>query len=307
VAEVLIPLDDVLVWVKRVGPEVALQTLLGCALDDGASESLHVIEGIEVSAQAEPMAFTLRGGVRALTGRLRAAGAAIVESRPGAPLAAAIEAGRTEPERALRAQAHALRKHGIDAARLKSADARGAVLRFMEALDQDSVPDAPTRHAAFDAFKNAEPQMQRLGAQVFKRLAALCAAKGQQAPEDVHWRIACLLRYAGALREAIAESDILNGPSLRDQGPRKILATTRAAALLDLWRVTHEVKLVREADAAFRVAWGIDPDDEQLQALRPVLNRAIEQAGLSDLAPERPAPTAKRSDTPPRFRPSGGA
>jgi len=39
VAEVLIPLDDVLVWIKRVGPDVALQTLLGCTLDDGASDT----------------------------------------------------------------------------------------------------------------------------------------------------------------------------------------------------------------------------------------------------------------------------
>ncbi len=283
--ELLIPLEDVLVWIKRVGRDVALQTLLGCELDDGATDSLHVIEGMEFSAQAEPIAFALRGGARFLTGRLRAAGAAIVESRPGAPLAAAIEAGRTEPERALRAQAQALQEIGIDPARLKSADAGQAVLHFTQSLDQNIVPDASTRQTAFDAFKNADPQMQLLGAQAFKRLTVMCAAKGQPAPEDVHWRTACLLRYAGALREAIAASDVLNGPTLRDRGARKILATTRAAALLDLWGETHEVKFVREADAAFRLAWGIDRHNEELQALKPRLNRAIEQAGLSDLAP----------------------
>jgi len=185
----------------------------------------------------------------------------------------------------MHAQAKALGKIGLDATRFASTDARTAVLSLAAALDHGAIPDAPARQAAYDALKCTEQQTQRMGAQMFKRLATQCAANRQPVPDDIHWRVACLLRYAGALRDAIAASNVLNGPEIRDRGARKILATTRAASLLDLWEATHEAMHVRDADAAFRLAWGIDRHDEELQALRRALNRAIEQAGLTDLGP----------------------
>ncbi len=285
--EILVPLVDVIAWCRRAGRDVAMRTLLQCELDDGESENLRVIEGVEFSAESEPVAFILEDGARVLAGRLRAAGAAIVEHRPGAPLAAAVEAGRTGPEREARAQAQALAKFGVDAAMLGTADARTAVLKSLQAVERSVVPDPTMRQAAYDAFKNAGQQIQRLGAQIFRRMAAMCEAKGQRPPEDIHWRDACLLRYAGALRDAIAASDVLNEAPFRDTGARKLLATTRTAALLELWQATREARLVREADAAFRVAGEIDWHDKELQALKPLLQRAIGQAGLSDLAPAR--------------------
>ena len=69
---------------------------------------------------------------------------------------------------------------------------------------------------------------------------------------------------------------------MRDPQARKLLATTRVGALLDLWRVTRETALVRQAERAFKVAWALGRDDAEVLELRPGLNRALEQAGLRE-------------------------
>jgi hypothetical protein len=268
-----------LAWLSRVGPDEARRLLVGCALDDGESEDALPIVGLEWGLGSAPLALLLEGGGRKLFRQV--AGGAVVDARPGAPLVAAIEAARTPGELAELAERRVLVRSGVNPDSLGSTEDRRAVLALYRSLAAGSVPPAEVRRAAYLALRaGGRAETGRWGARLFREVFALCRNAGFAVPDDCHWRLATLLRQAGELREAIVVSDVLHSGAVRDQQARKLLATTRAGALLELWRATREVELVRQADRAFKVAWAIGHEDAEVLELRPALNRALEQAGL---------------------------
>ncbi len=286
--EKTVAMGAVLAWLGRVGPEEGRRLLAGCALDDGESEDALPIAGLEWGPGSAPLALLLEGGGRKLFRQV--AGGVVVDARPGAPLVAAIEAARTPGELAELAERRELVRAGVNPDSLGSTEDRRAVLALHRSLADGSVPPAEVRRAAYLALRaGGRAETGRWGARLFREVFALCRNAGSAVPDDCHWRLAALLRQAGELREAIAVSDVLHTDVLhtdvlhrgtvRDPQARKLLATTRVGALLELWRATREVELVRQADRAFKVAWAIGRDDAEVQALRPALNRALEQTG----------------------------
>jgi len=272
-------MEAVLSWLSRVGPEEGRRLLIGCALDDGDSADAVPIVGVEWGSGATPLALSLEAGGRKLFRQV--AGGAVVDGRPGAPLIAAIEAARTPAELAERVERRELVQAGVNPDRLDGAVDRRAVMALCRCLAARNVPPAEVRRAAYLALRAGEDaEKARSGARLFRAVFALCREAGATVPDDCHWRLAWFLRQAGELREAVAVSDILHSGDVRDPQARNLLATTRVGALLQLWRVTREAKLVRQADQAFKVAWATGRDDEEVLALRPALNRALEQARL---------------------------
>jgi hypothetical protein len=278
-SEASVPFSAVVDWVGRTDREKAIALIAGCELDDGESDETTPVAGLEWSDAATPVALVLQDGRRMALRRL-AAKAQLVDSRPGAPLAAAINAARPPADPAKREMRKVLSRAGIDADRLRSATARRAVAVLAWKLERERLPSDEERRVAYLALTAGDGALARKGKLLFRRLADLCRVQQRPVPEDCHWRLACLARMTGDFQEAIAVSDVLHKPEGRkDDLCRKLLATTRSAALIDLWEVTARTSLLREAEKAFKVAWSIAPEEE-VGALRWRLNRALQRAGI---------------------------
>lgn len=291
-SETAVPFSEVLDWLTRTDRGTADALMAGCELDDGDSEETMLIAGMEWSDAAVPVALVLRDGRRLPVRRL-AGKAQLLDSRPGSPLAAAIEAARSPAEAAEREMRKVLSRAGIDADRLRSGAARRAVAVLAWKLERGRVPSSEERRAAYLALIAGDDALARKGKLLFRRLMEMCHRQNLPVPEDCHWRLACLARTTGDLQEAVAVSDILHQADRpKDEVCRKLLATTRCAALIDLWEVNAQAGLIREADKAFKVARAIASKDEEVEALRWRLNRALELAGLERglRRPERAAP-----------------
>jgi hypothetical protein len=279
VTEKTAAIGAVLSWLPRVGPDEGQRLLIGCALDDGDSADAVPIVGLDWGVGTAPLALLLEGGQRKLFRQV--AGGVVVDARPGAPLLAAIEAARTPAELAEKAERRELVQAGVNPDRLSGSEDRRAVVALCRCLAAKSLPSAEIRRTAYLALRaGGDAEKARSGARLFRAVFALCRSSGSAVPDDCHWRLATFLRHAGEVREAIAVSEVLHSGAVRDQQARKLLATTRVGALLQLWRVTRETELVRQAAQAFRIAWAIGRDDAEVLELRPALNRALEESGL---------------------------
>jgi hypothetical protein len=271
--EAMVPVRDVLVWLSRAGAEEASKLLVGCALDDGTSDEAVPI----VAVDTERKSVTLEGGRRLLLAGAR--DGEIIDPRPDAPLVSAIAAQWTPAERQERQQRAELARAGIDADRLPSGEDRRAVLGFLRMMGSGELPDQEQRHRFYLALSAAgDSGLARVGARVFAELAERFAAAGN-VPDDLYWRRTWFLRSSGQLREAVSASDGLHRGQVKDQGARKLLATVRAAVLLDLFDATGEAKWLGLADRAARVAYAIAPAEEEVKAVYGRLQAMRAQAG----------------------------
>ncbi len=273
IEEATVPVRDVLVWLSRVGDDEARRLLVGCSLDDGSSDEAVPI----IALDTERKAVTLDGGRRLLLAGAR--DGAVIDPRPDAPLVSAVAAQWTAAERIDREQRAKLAQAGIDADRLASAEDRRAVLAFLRRMAADELPDPEERRQFYLALSaSGEPGLARIGARILAQLAERFAVTGS-VPDDLYWRRSWFLRAAGQLREAVAVSEALHLGQVKEQGARKVLATTRTAALLDLFDATGEAKWLALADRAARVAYAIAPNDEEVKAVYRRFQAVRAQAG----------------------------
>jgi hypothetical protein len=261
--EVEVPGADVVRWLSRIPPHKDTEVLVGCDLDDGDSDQLVPILGID----RERNALVVAGGRRVPLTRVRAG--AVVDSRHGAPLQQAISSSETPAERQARQDRIDLGRAGIDPDRLASPRDQQAVLALLKSEAAGTLPGSQQRHDGYMAFRaTAEPPLARAGARLFAKIAERYASSGQAA-DDLFWRRTWLLRTSGQLREAVAVSDILDSGGPGDAGARRILATTRAATLLDLFELDGDRTWVARAEKAVAVAMAWVPhDDEALNVHR---------------------------------------
>jgi hypothetical protein len=269
--EVEIAVRDVLSWLDRgAAPDEARALLVGCSLDDDSGLDAVAIVDVDVARRA----LILQTGRRLL---LKAARDGLVlDARPGAPLAAAVQAARSPADIRDRAERAELARAGIAAERLASHDDRRIVLRVLRMLASAELPDGGLRHAFYMALRaGADPGVARVGARFFADMLAMFSARGA-APEDLHWRLTWCLRTAGQLPDAVASSEVLHNADLRDPGARKLLATTRAGALLDLFEARGEAALLERAERCLKIAWALGPGDEEASALYRRLERLRE-------------------------------
>ena len=257
--EATAPVRDVLIWLARVDAAIARRLLVGCLLDDGVSTEAVPILDLDI----ERKAVTLQGGRRLLLAGAR--NGEIIDPRPDAPLIGAIGAQWTAGEvleRDLRAE---LGQAGIDADRLASDEDRRAVLAFLRAISTCKLPGAEERHRFYRALSaGGEIGLARIGARVFAELAGQHQVAGK-IPDDLYWRWAWFLRVSRQLHEAISVSDTLHSGKLKDQSARKLLATIRAATLLDLFESISETKWLTLAERAAKIAYAISPTDAEVK------------------------------------------
>jgi hypothetical protein len=261
--------------ISRVGPDEGRRLVVGCALDDGTSLETVPIVGLDW-----PAALLLAGGRRGLFARLR--GGLVVDERPGAPLLTAVETTRSPAELVEQDERHILVQAGVDVDKLGGPDGRRAVSTMLANLTARLAPSYEVRHASYLALRTAADQRQaRVAAGLFRRAMDLHKADGLEVPGDYYWRLTWFLRSCGELRGAVATSSVLFDRHVQLPSDRKILAVTRAWALIDLWHSEADSGLLLEAQRAFNVAYAIDSRDEATRVLGRVLTAAMGEARVT--------------------------
>ena len=262
--------SDVLAWLPRVTPETAVELLVGCGFHDGQSDSLEAtaIEAVDVGR----LTITLAGAERPVSLR-RFRDGEFIDTRPGAPLATAVAASRTPAELRDEAEQLAVRRAGFDPGKLPSGEARRAVLAMVELDAAGERPDEKQRAAFYDAVQSggdagiARPAVRLLGNALQRFEAA------GPVPEDLHWRLAALLRQAGEWRAAVKAAGALYArPKLEDK-TRLYLASTMASTLLDLAEARSTPALLDEAERALKIAWALDRGSDSLRVMWKMLDR----------------------------------
>lgn len=271
------PVTEVLRWLAKGAPADARELLVGCSLDDGDSEDVTPIVGFDVDRTV----VELRGGRRVPLAAVR--NGVIVETRLGAPLASAVASAITPQERQEREESAELGRAGIVAEKLASPADRRAALTLLRSIERSELPDRQKRDGFYIAVRAGDdPGLARVGARVFRLLLSRFAAAGR-IPDDLHWRLARCLRSSGQLREAVAVSEVLHTGSVKEPEARKFLATTRAAALLDLYEATHDTSLFALAERVAKVAYALGPADEEIKSVYRRLDALRAAAGCRGL------------------------
>lgn len=258
--EEAVAVQDVRVWLSRVSMEEATRVLVGCALDDDSGGEPAPIVGVADDRKA----VTLEGGRKVLLARV--AGGAIVDPRPRRLLKASIAAARSPAELQEREERLALGREGIDSDKLASGDDRRAVLALLQKAAAKALLAYAERHGCYRALSaGGDAGLARAGARIFSDLAARFEAAGG-VPDDMHWRRVWFLRASGQFREAIAASEVLHSGSIKEPGARRVLATVRMAALMDLHEATGDLALLASADRAGKVGYAAGPHDDEIKA-----------------------------------------
>ena len=266
-------LSDMLGWFSRVDRLDCEALLVGCELEADEDAESGAVTSIEWGSEPVPLAIDLAGG-RRVPFRKVVREASFTDPRPGSPLLRAFEAARTPTECAADEDRGVLAAARIREEWLRSAADRQALAGFLREIGQRRLPAAAARHAAYLAFRSGEVELARIGAQLMRRLVGLYERECEPVPEDCHWRLAVLLRQAGAAREALAVSDVLEGRKLRDRDARKLLSTTRCGAALDLWRASGDREALAVAERAFKEARALGRDDDEVKSLGRAMNAA---------------------------------
>ena len=268
--EVASLVTDVLAWLPRVTPEVAAELLVGCGFHDGQSDNLDVM--VVKAVDPGRLTITLAGSDTPISLR-RFRDGEFIDIRPGAPLATAMAASRTPAELRDEAEHLAVRRAGFEPGRLPSGDARRAVVAMVEIDAAGRVPDEAQRAAFYGAVRPAgDAGTARAAARLLDNALQRFEAAGP-APEDLHWRLAALLRQAGNWQAAVEAAEILYArPGLKEK-TRLYLASTMAGSLLDLAGVRPTPALLDKAERALKVAWALNNGDESLRTMWRMLDR----------------------------------
>ena len=93
----------------------------------------------------------------------------------------------------------------------------------------------------------------------------LALASQDRPSVDIHIKLAYFLRHSGQLEKALDVTDVvhLTNRSVRiSPAQRAILATNRAATLVDLYELRGDSELLKQARACLGIAWAIEKPEE---------------------------------------------
>jgi len=265
--ECTIDVTKVLVWLSRVGNDEA-RTLIGCLLDDGESDDVIAITALDETRRVITLSTGRRRALRTLLN------GAIIDARPGTPLRAAIAGATTPADRRADAVGQALRQAGIDPSKLGSDAARGAVLKMLQLRNTDALPGEDVRHGFYISIRESQDSgLARIAASIVAQLMSRYERAGAGVPEDLHWRYTALLRQGREWHRAVEVSEVLYQGRIERHDHRRLLATTRAAVLLDLVEYSGERRWLPEARRAADMAWALGPGDQEVHRVYDRLKR----------------------------------
>lgn len=246
-------------WLAHSDLEVIRATLIGCSLDDGTSDAeWHIVSvGEDKSLTCIQAQLTSRFSLARLKhcvvlerGSAQTLHKLILESR--SPYEAGVERARDS-----------LRKHNIAVSALASGSDILVLLASVKAYVAKKLPQPNEQEKFYDVMKRTG--QFRLGAKVCRQWLNTQLAQGRRLSGSTLIKLAFFLRHSGELVEALQATEPALAPDPRfavSPGQRGVLASERAAILMDLFETRHNPELLREARKSAAVAYAAEPGPE---------------------------------------------
>jgi hypothetical protein len=262
--------EDVLDWLTQVGPAEGRYVLVGCLLDDSVNENLLKIQDIGSNFTLE---CELDGTCKQIThAQLRRS--TVIDTRSPLPLQAAVYSeSLPQIQERLEAQ-NILRCNDIPPKLLtRSADLH-LLASVLISIEKNRLPQANSKDKFLDAMKRANCLAQ--ADKIFRKWLKLHKENSSVYDSDLIIKLVYCRRHSGRLKKALNATNCVvkhyKDVNLSER-QRAVLATMRAAILMDLFEIRRDWQLLSEARKCANIAWAISNSNEtsllysRLQAL----------------------------------------
>lgn len=249
-----IPGQTVLNWMQEAGVEDLTRLLVGCGIDDTRHE--HLLNIIRV----EPGRILIceLAGELIRIGPQKIPRCIVVDRAEGFPLARAVEQSIPPGERRLRDARRYLAQNGINVDKITR---EGDVFTISDMMIR--LPSPSHMNEGYEAFKKAG--LHHDAARVFDRWLSIAQRSSPRLVGSLLIKLAFFRRSAGDLNGALAATDVLQHNPLRfrlQKSEKGVLATQRAAILLDIFDATRDDAHREEARRFAKRAWAIKRSSE---------------------------------------------
>jgi hypothetical protein len=254
-----IPGQTVLNWMQEAGVEDLTRILVGCGVDDNKHEHLLNIIRVEPS---RILVCELAGELIRI-GPQRIPRYIVVDRAEGLPLARAVEQSIPPGERRLMDARRYLGQNGINADKITSEGDVFTIRDMMKAYEDHTLPSPSQLNEGYEAFKKSG--LHHDAARVFDRWLSIVKKSSPRLVGDLLIKLAYFRRAAGDLNGALAATDVLQSKPLGfklKKSEKGVLATQRAAILLDIFDATRDDAHREEARRFAKMAWAIKRSPE---------------------------------------------
>jgi hypothetical protein len=251
---------EVFRWLVNVPLSDAASVLIGCELDDGEADELLPIVGVN----AERKCLVVELGYKRKHVPLRnLREGMVVDDRPGTPLRHEIDASKTPAQQQLENAQHRLREFNINPAKIGNSDDVYVICDALEDYRDETIPNKNQRDERHGALKRAD--LNRIGAKIADQWYKGSSAVGEVIESDICIKLTYFLRHSGQLDKALTITNAIEQQSSMfklSPNEKSVLATMRAAILLDLYEVHGDGDLLIQARKFSGMAWAISQSDE---------------------------------------------
>jgi hypothetical protein len=252
--------NDLLNWIQSSDQDLVCTTLIGCGVDDGESFELFEIEKIDFANKCiecrnkthlKKFSFPKLSQIE------------VVDERDGLPLREAINGSKSDWQRSLDQARVDLKKLGVNTEPIQNTDDIFLIQGLFHDHTKSILPTRNQRDKGYNALKKWD--LLRIGVKLCERWRQLSTADGEKIEPDIFIKLAYCLRHTGRLEESYRVTEIVELPrSVVALSPmqRSILATIRAAILIDQYDLRPERKLLKQARSYAALAWANTKSEE---------------------------------------------
>jgi hypothetical protein len=262
-------------WMMKVDPATATQLLVGCGVDDGEADDLLDIESIA----ANNVLICRFGGRLTRIPAAKLKTCSVYVDRTDHPLRAAVEASRTPTQRRLDELRQELQSLRVPTSSITNERDAETVLAAWQDDAAGVLPSEMERNQRYETFKRL--QLLRSSAHIIDGWRKASLRTNEPLDAGILIQLAFCLRYNGDLANALEATNVLElqAPFIRIRsGQRAILATMRAAILMDLYEAEGDTDRLGQAKQYAAKAWSIAQSPET----RMVYNRLNKLKGEAE-------------------------
>ena len=273
--------SDVLNWLQTTDLDQAKDILVGCGIDNGEDEEL--LEVINIDLQGQILECSLHNKSSKIPfAKLRQF--FVVDERNDHPLAGALEDKKSDWQRSLDRAKEELKSLGVSSASIQNADDILLIRQMLDLKQNSTLPTRNEREEFYIALKKSD--LLRLGSEVSEHWLSLSRAANETIEPDIYIKLAFFLRHTGRLDKAYRVTGIVDLPhSTVRMSPieRSILATMRAAILIDQYEAQPDIDLLKRARGYAGLAWANAKSDETRMVYKRLEKHENQEAEAASL------------------------
>lgn len=251
--------QKVINWMREVGVEQCRPILVGVKIDDGKEDNLLIIEAIELQYV---LICSINGQKRRIPpGKIR--DCYFYDYRPGDILSKIIFDALSEGERHLETCRKELRKAGFPVDKFPGFGDVTDALSMVKDFKNNILPSLSDQNKRYVILKRSELFIYAID--LISQWISLRLSQSPIIDADLLIKLALCFRRSGQFQKALDATDvvIMKHPRvIPTRSQRAILATERAATLLDVFEQNFDRSLLVEARECAGIAYSIEQSDE---------------------------------------------